>query len=51
MLPRLFPHPGATNHHTHASSGWGSAPLEIYSRLSINEAQEEYNSVIGRFPI
>src|SRR6202163_2365274 len=25
--------------------------LEIYSRLSINEAQEEYNSVIGRFPI
>jgi len=25
--------------------------LEIYSRLSISEAQEEYNSVIGRFPI
>jgi len=25
--------------------------LEVYSRLSINEAQDEYNSVIGRFPI
>jgi integrase/recombinase XerD len=25
--------------------------LEIYSRLAIGEAQEEYNSVIGRFPI
>ncbi len=25
--------------------------LEIYSRLSIGEAQEEYNSVMGRFPI
>ncbi len=25
--------------------------LEIYSRLSISEAQEEYNSVIGRFPV
>ena len=25
--------------------------LEIYSRLSIGEAQEEYNSVIDRFPI
>jgi integrase/recombinase XerD len=25
--------------------------LEIYSRLSISEAQEEYNSVIDRFPI
>ena len=25
--------------------------LEIYSRLSISEAQEEYNNVIGRFPI
>jgi len=25
--------------------------LEVYSRLSINEAQDEYNSVMGRFPI
>ncbi len=25
--------------------------LEIYSRLSIGEAQDEYNSVIGRFPV
>ncbi len=25
--------------------------LEIYSRLAIEEAQDEYNSVIGRFPI
>ncbi len=25
--------------------------LEVYSRLSIGEAQEEYNSVMGRFPI
>jgi len=25
--------------------------LEVYSRLSIQEAQDEYNSVIGRFPI
>ena len=25
--------------------------LEVYSRLSIGEAQEEYNSVIGRFSI
>ncbi len=25
--------------------------LEVYSRLSINEAQDEYNSVIGRFLI
>ena len=25
--------------------------LEIYSRLAIQEAQEEYNDVIGRFPI
>ena len=29
----------------------GRTSLEIYSRLSINEAQDEYNSVIGRFPI
>jgi len=25
--------------------------LEIYSRLAIEEAQDEYNSVIGRFPV
>jgi integrase/recombinase XerD len=25
--------------------------LEIYSRLAIGEAQEEYNNVIGRFPV
>ena len=25
--------------------------LEIYSRLSIGEAQDEYNNVIGRFPV
>ena len=25
--------------------------LEVYSRLSIGEAQAEYNSVMGRFPI
>ncbi len=25
--------------------------LEVYSRLAIGEAQEEYNSVMGRFPI
>jgi len=25
--------------------------LEIYSRLAIEEAQDEYNNVIGRFPI
>ncbi|KOP26517.1 integrase [Hapalosiphon sp. MRB220] len=25
--------------------------LEVYSRLSIGEAQKEYNSVIGRFPV
>jgi len=31
----------------HAS--WKS--LEVYSRLSIGEAQAEYNSVMGRFPI
>jgi hypothetical protein len=29
MLPRLFPQPGATNHQTHASSGWGRAPLVL----------------------
>jgi integrase/recombinase XerD len=25
--------------------------LEVYSRLAIGEAQEEYNRVMGRFPI
>jgi integrase/recombinase XerD len=25
--------------------------LEVYSRLAITEAQEQYNQVIGRFPI
>lgn len=25
--------------------------LEVYSRLAITEAQEQYNAVIGRFPI
>jgi len=25
--------------------------LEVYSRLAIGEAQEEYNNVIGRSPI
>jgi integrase/recombinase XerD len=25
--------------------------LEIYSRLAIGEAQEEYDRVIGRFPV
>lgn len=25
--------------------------LEIYSRLAIEEAQDEYNAVIGRFPV
>jgi integrase/recombinase XerD len=25
--------------------------LEIYSRLTIEEAQEEYDDVMGRFPI
>ncbi|MBD2564269.1 MULTISPECIES: site-specific integrase [Nostoc] len=25
--------------------------LEVYSRLSIGEAQKEYDSVIGRFPV
>ncbi|WP_315792089.1 tyrosine-type recombinase/integrase [Fischerella sp. JS2] len=25
--------------------------LEVYSRLSIGEAQKEYDSVIGKFPV
>jgi integrase/recombinase XerD len=26
-------------------------PLEIYSKLSINEAQKEYANAIGKFPV
>ncbi|MFS1512625.1 hypothetical protein VQL36_09330 [Chengkuizengella sp. SCS-71B] len=26
-------------------------PLEIYSKLSISEAQEQYNEVINKFPL
>jgi len=25
--------------------------LEVYSKLSINEAQEKYNEVINKFPV
>ena len=55
----------ATNYHAGARNGGAKSPcrsgavfecrteksLEIYSRLSIGEAQEEYNRVIDRFPI
>jgi len=29
----------------------GEQPVEIYSRLSIGEAQEVYDQVMGRFPV